>query len=59
MCTISIPRIPFYRLPEAMKKLPELQKAKITRLTPREMIRCLRLKVWDPAQNRMLTLKEI
>lgn len=52
-------RIPFYRLPEAMKKLPELQQAKITRLTPREMIRCLRLKVWDPAQNRMLTLKEI
>jgi omega-6 fatty acid desaturase (delta-12 desaturase) len=52
-------RIPFYRLPEAMKKLPELQDAKVTRLTPREIYRCLRLKVWDPTQNRMLTLKEI
>ena len=52
-------RIPFYRLPEAMKRLPELQNAKITRLSPREMIRCLRLKVWDPSQNKMLRLDEI
>src|SRR4030095_11112771 len=52
-------RIPFYRLPEAMKKLPELQQAKITKLTPREMYRCLKLKVWDPSQNRMLKLSEL
>ena len=52
-------RIPFYRLPEAMKSLPELQRPKITRLTPHEIYRCLKLKVWDPAQNRMLTMKEL
>lgn len=51
--------IPFYRLPEVMKKIPELQKAKTTSLNPVEVFRCLRLKVWDPEQNRMLTLSEI
>jgi omega-6 fatty acid desaturase (delta-12 desaturase) len=52
-------RIPFYRLPEAMSRLPELQQPVMTRLTPREMIRCLRLKLWDAERNRMITLSEI
>jgi omega-6 fatty acid desaturase (delta-12 desaturase) len=52
-------KIPFYRLPEAMKAIPELQQVKTTTLNPAEIIRCLRLKVWDPEQNRMLTLSEI
>ena len=52
-------RIPFYRLPEAMASIPELQHPQETSLKLREVIRCLRLKVWDPEQNRMLTLKEI
>ena len=52
-------KIPFYRLPEAMAKIPELQTATITRLTPREIYRCLRLKLWDAKQNRMIGLKEI
>jgi omega-6 fatty acid desaturase (delta-12 desaturase) len=52
-------RIPFYRLPEAMRSLPELQQAKRTSLSPSEILRCLRLKVWDPEQKRMLSLKEI
>ena len=49
-------RIPFYRLPEIMKELPELQNAKITSLSPKEIIACLRLKVWDPEKNKMVGL---
>lgn len=52
-------KIPFYRLPEAMEHIPELQKAAVTRLTPSEIIKCLRLKVWDASQNRMIALAEI
>lgn len=52
-------KIPFYRLPEAMQKIPELQKAKVTRLTFSEIIKCLRLKVWDGSQNKMIALQEI
>lgn len=49
-------RIPFYRLPEVMKALPELQGAKTTSLHPAEIRRCLRLKVWDVAAQRMVAL---
>jgi omega-6 fatty acid desaturase (delta-12 desaturase) len=49
-------RIPFYRLPEALKAMPELQKPKITSLTPFEIFRCLRLKVWDVESQRMVGL---
>lgn len=46
-------RIPFYRLPEAMQAIPELQVPKTTSLSPREIIRCLRLKVWDEKRGEM------
>ena len=49
-------RIPFYRLPEAMAKIPELQKVNITTLKPRDIIACLRLKLWDPDLNKMIPL---
>jgi omega-6 fatty acid desaturase (delta-12 desaturase) len=49
-------RIPFYRLPEIMKALPELQNAKTTSLDPKEIIACLKLKVWDPEKNKMVGL---
>jgi omega-6 fatty acid desaturase (delta-12 desaturase) len=52
-------RIPFYRLPEAMASIPELQKAKKTTLNPSDIIKCLKLKVWDPEQNRMVGFDEI
>ena len=52
-------RIPFYRLPEAMASIPELQQANVTTLKPSEIIRCLRLKLWDPEQNRMISLSEL
>lgn len=47
-------RIPFYRLPEVMHELPELQNAKTTSFHPIEVLRCLRLKVWDTETQRMV-----
>jgi len=52
-------RIPFYRLPEAMAAIPELQHPKTTSLHPRDMIKCFRLKVWDPAANKMIGFKDM
>ena len=49
-------RIPFYRLPEVLKAMPELQKPKVTTLSPRDIFRCLRLKVWDTELQRMVPL---
>lgn len=51
-------KIPFYRLPEAYEKLPELQAARVTSLRPKEIMRCLSLKVWDTDQQKLLSLKE-
>ena len=47
-------RIPFYRLPEVMKALPELQTAKTTSLHPAEIARCLRLNSWNVATQNMV-----
>lgn len=52
-------KIPFYRLPEAMAAIPELQKAKITTLNPSDIIKCLRLKIWDPEKQQMVPLNGI
>lgn len=46
-------RIPFYRLPEVFRAIPELQRAKTTTLWPAEIFRCLRLKVWCVETQRM------
>jgi omega-6 fatty acid desaturase (delta-12 desaturase) len=48
------PTIPFYRLPEAMAGIPELQNPGITRLTPAEIAANFRLKLWDPEQGKMV-----
>jgi omega-6 fatty acid desaturase (delta-12 desaturase) len=47
-------RVPFYRLPEVMRGIPELQNPKTTSLHPAEILRCLRLKVWDVEGQRMV-----
>jgi len=52
-------RIPFYRLPEAMEQIPELQQVTVTSLNIRDIVACLRLKVWDPETNRMIGMKEL
>jgi len=46
--------IPFYRLPEAMAAIPELQHPTKTSLKPGDVAACLRLKLWDPDQSKMV-----
>lgn len=48
------PGIPFYRLPEAMAAIPELQNPRKTSLSPKDIIACFRQKLWDPELNRMV-----
>jgi len=52
-------RIPFYRLPEAMAAIPELQSPGRTSWRLQDVKACLDLAVWDPEQNRMLTYSEL
>jgi len=52
-------RIPFYRLPEVLTKIPELSAPKTTSLRPMEIIRCLSLKVWDVEAQQMVGLRRI
>jgi omega-6 fatty acid desaturase (delta-12 desaturase) len=52
-------RIPFYRLMEAFHSMPELKDAPTTSWNPLEIVRCLRLKLWDADQNKMITLKQL
>jgi omega-6 fatty acid desaturase (delta-12 desaturase) len=47
-------RIPFYRLPEAMAAVPELQHAGRTTLAWRDVRACLALKLWDPDRGCMV-----
>jgi omega-6 fatty acid desaturase (delta-12 desaturase) len=49
-------RIPFYRLPEVQRLVPEMQNPKTTSLSLPDMIRCLRLKVWDADAQAMVRL---
>lgn len=48
-------RIPFYRLKEAMHGLPELQQPKTTTLSPKDILACLKLKLWDPEKGQMIS----
>jgi len=52
-------RIPFYRLPETMANIKELQHPKVTTLKFSDIRKCLLLKVWDPEQNRMIGFAEM
>ena len=47
-------QIPFYRLPEAMAALPELQHPVTTTLRPRDIIKCFQISLWDPDQQRLV-----
>ena len=50
--------IPFYRLEETMKALPELQNPGTTSLSPVEILRCFDLDLWDPEAGRMVSIRE-
>ena len=52
------PTIPFYRLPEAMAQIPELQHPHETGLWPKDIIACFRLKLWDPDRQRMVGYRD-
>jgi omega-6 fatty acid desaturase (delta-12 desaturase) len=52
-------RIPFYRLPEVINAIPELKQPKTTSLNPLDIIRCLRLKVWDVKSQRMVGVRNL
>lgn len=47
-------RIPFYRLPEAMEALSKVYKPTFVKLTPREIQRALKLKLWDAKNQQMV-----
>ena len=51
-------RIPFYRLPEAMAGIKELQSPGTTTLRYRDVMSCLRLKLWDPEKGRLVPFGE-
>lgn len=51
--------IPFYRLPEAMRAIRELQNATTIRLNLRDAYRCFRLKLWDPQLDKMVSFKGV
>jgi omega-6 fatty acid desaturase (delta-12 desaturase) len=50
-------RIPFYRLPRALRRHPEL--ANIGRLTLVQSILCVRLVLWDEAARRLISFREL
>lgn len=52
-------RIPFYRLPEVLNNIPELQTATTTSLRWKDIRACLKLKVWDPELQMMTGLKAV
>ena len=51
-------RIPFYRLPEAMAAIPELQTPVTTSLMPLDIIDCFKSCLWDENLQRMVTYHE-
>jgi acyl-lipid omega-6 desaturase (Delta-12 desaturase) len=50
-------RIPFYRLPLALRDHPDL--AKVGRLTLWQSLACVRLVLWDEATRRLITFREL
>ena len=51
-------RIPFYRLPEVMKAIPELQSPVTTTLSPRDIRDCFRCCLWDEDRQRVVSYRE-
>ena len=50
-------KIPFYRLPEVIRSIPELQSPKTTSLLPADIFRCLSLKVWCVETQQMVGVR--
>ena len=52
-------KIPFYRLPEAMANIPELQNPSTITIYPSDILSSLRLKLWDIHSKRMVAFKKL
>jgi omega-6 fatty acid desaturase (delta-12 desaturase) len=50
--------IPFYRLPEAMAAIPELQSPVTISLSPGNIVDCFKACLWDEDRQRMITYRE-
>ena len=50
-------RIPFYRLPHALREYPEL--ASIGRLTLWQSFKCVRLVLWDESRQRLVSFRDL
>jgi len=51
-------KIPFYRLPEAMAAIEELQSPGVTSLHPKDVAACLRLKLWDTENEQFISFRK-
>ncbi|MFA5948744.1 MAG: fatty acid desaturase [Hyphomicrobium sp.] len=49
-------RIPYYRLPQVLRDFPEL--ANVRRITLLESLRCIKLRLWDESQRRLVSFAE-
>jgi omega-6 fatty acid desaturase (delta-12 desaturase) len=50
-------RIPYYRLPKALRDHPELRG--VGRLTMRQSLGCVRLVLWDESERRLVSFREL
>jgi omega-6 fatty acid desaturase (delta-12 desaturase) len=50
-------RIPYYRLPTALRDHPELRA--VSRLTMLQSFRCVRLVLWDEGRRRLISFREM
>jgi omega-6 fatty acid desaturase (delta-12 desaturase) len=50
-------RIPYYRLPSALRDHPQLRN--VSRLTLLQSLRCVRLALWEESQRRLVSFREI
>lgn len=51
-------RVPFYRLPEAMEAIPELQSPVTTTISPHDIRACFRCCLWDEGLQQMVSYRE-
>ena len=51
-------KIPFYRLPEAMAALPELQKPASITLGVKDIVACFRSNVWDTNAKKLISFRQ-
>lgn len=50
-------RIPYYRLPQALRDNPDLRS--VSRLTLFQSFRCVRLVLWDESRRRLVSFRDV